>query len=163
VELLILRHAKAVPQGFENLPDEERPLAPEGTAHAESLGRRLLELHALPQRIYSSPLARARDTVQSFLRGARRSIEAEFPAVLRPGCTSKEIQEFLGWRASRSERLMIVGHQPDLGQIIGALIGGDRLAIHLPPGVLARVDLERPEVVWTGYLVWLWTAEMYGT
>lgn len=158
MELLVVRHAKAAPQG--SGPDEERPLTPEGHAQAESIGRALAKFDFLPGKIFSSPLVRARQTVGAILVGAGREIDTEFTPALRPGCSSKAVQEYLGAWVGRGDRLMIVGHQPDLGNFIAAVVAGGHAGVQLSPGALARIDLERPDVDWSGYLVWLWSPDL---
>ncbi|MBI2899613.1 MAG: histidine phosphatase family protein [Planctomycetes bacterium] len=162
MELLLLRHAKAVPQGTEGVSDADRPLTAEGARDAETLGRFLRRVDCIPGKIFSSPLLRARQTTGALLYAAGISAPAlEFTEVLKPGCAPVDLQAFLTLRAGRSDRVLIVGHQPDLGRFIGAIMGLEEAAVQLATCAVARVDVERPDVDWSGYLVWLWTPETY--
>lgn len=132
MELLILRHAQAVPQGFQGLSDEDRPLTPLGLHHAESLGRLLRDTGCIPSRVFSSPLVRARETALAVIRGSGAHPELEFTAELAPGGT---------FEPPRVDRILVVGHAPDVSRLAG-------FALRMPPCALARIELEPRHLIW---------------
>lgn len=150
MDLFALRHAQASPDAPS---DAERPLTPTGRRHAEALALRLRTLGALPAKIFSSPLVRARETALAL------DPNPELTDILAPGASPREICDFLAPRVTRDDRVFVVGHQPDLGALISALTGHG--SIVLPPCGLARISIDRPDVAWTGHLVWLLTPDVF--
>ena len=65
-ELILLRHAHAVPAGA-GQADLDRPLSPEGLAEAEAAGRWLEENGLVPDCVLCSPARRTRETLEAVL------------------------------------------------------------------------------------------------
>jgi phosphohistidine phosphatase len=127
VRLYIVRHAEAA-QGD---PDELRPLTPIGREQARDLGKHLAADGVRPDVILSSPLLRARETADEIARATGAPVE---PAEqLAPGATADGVRTAI---AGRGERVLIVGHQPDCGQITADL-GGDPGGGFPPAGIRA--------------------------
>jgi phosphohistidine phosphatase len=115
VQLVIVRHAEAAA----GEPDELRPLTPEGREAARALGKQLVAEGIRPDAVLTSPLLRARETAQELARPA--GLEAEPDDRLAPGATAESVNDAA---AGRGETVVVVGHQPDCGQIAAALTGG---------------------------------------
>ncbi|HSD65172.1 MAG TPA: histidine phosphatase family protein, partial [Vicinamibacteria bacterium] len=62
MQLLIIRHAIAAERGTPGIPDEERPLTPEGETKFREVAKGLARLVARPDALLTSPLLRARQT-----------------------------------------------------------------------------------------------------
>ena len=127
MRLVIVRHAEAEP----GEPDELRALTDEGRAQAEALGRRLSEEGVAADIVLKSPLLRARETAAALGLGTPEPSEA-----LRPGATAEDVRAAV---AGRGETVVIVGHQPDCGQIAAAL--GDGTEPRFPPAGMHVLDL----------------------
>lgn len=127
MRLVIVRHAEAEP----GEPDELRALNDEGRAQAEALGRRLRDDGILADAVLTSPLLRARETAAALGLGTPEPHEA-----LRPGATPESVREAV---AGRGETVVIVGHQPDCGQIAAAF--GNGTEPRFPPAGVHMVDL----------------------
>ncbi|MHC4607373.1 MAG: SixA phosphatase family protein [Planctomycetota bacterium] len=156
MELLIVRHGRAVDTGTEGVSrDADRFLSPEGKHEAQVLGRALSTLNALPERAFSSPLTRAEETAATVLKAAGCEAPIELSPGLKPGATPLGIAGLVTSRASGLGRIMIVGHQPDLGRLIGSLTGEEAVDLKFSAGSLARVDVSNPGKGWKGCLVWL--------
>jgi phosphohistidine phosphatase len=112
VRLFIVRHAEAAP----GEPDDLRPLTGAGRATARALGDRFAD--AGVDAILTSPLLRARETADAIGRGS--GIEAEADERLAPGASLEGLREAV---AGRGETIVVVGHQPDCGEIVLALTG----------------------------------------
>jgi phosphohistidine phosphatase SixA len=69
---------------------------------------------------------------------------------LRCGCALGQVQELVAEHSY--ERIILVGHEPDFGRMVGRLIGGGR--VYMKKSGVARVELERVEPG-AGVLVWL--------
>lgn len=138
-ELLIIRHAIAHERDASKWPnDDDRPLTDQGMDRFRRAARGLRRLVEAPDELLSSPLVRARQTATLLEQKAgfpeARELEAlraeaETPALIRA------LQE-------RSvERIAIVGHEPDLSQLIAALLGGSdaRAAVAMKKGAVAQI------------------------
>ena len=128
VRLYLVRHAKAAPGD----PDGLRPLTPEGREQARLLAERLAAEQ--PDAVVTSPLLRARETAEVLARAC--GLEAEPDELLAPGATSADARQAA---AGRGERVVLVGHQPDLGRIAAALTGGEEPPF--PTAGMAVIDL----------------------
>jgi phosphohistidine phosphatase len=135
MELYFLRHGEAsAAMGG----DAERPLTPEGrevtTRVAERLAVMGLELDAL----LTSPLARAIETAGIIAATLdAESLLAVEPA-LAPGFDADQLPDLIA-SSAESDRVMLVGHEPDLSATVSALVGGGRIVMR--KSGLARVDI----------------------
>ena len=112
--LYLVRHAKAE----RGEPDELRALTPDGRAAARDLGRRLADEGVAPDAVLTSPLLRARETAEEIARAT--GAEAEPVELLRPGATAADVRAAI---QGRGDTVVVVGHQPDCGQIAAELSG----------------------------------------
>jgi phosphohistidine phosphatase len=109
VRLVLVRHAEAA----SGEPDELRPLTPAGHAQARALGDKLRGDGLWPDAVLSSPLLRARETATGLGFGAAEPHDA-----LAPGATVEDVRAAV---EGRGETVIVVGHQPDCGEIASAL------------------------------------------
>jgi phosphohistidine phosphatase len=131
MRLYLVRHAEAAP----GEPDELRPLTSEGREQARALGRRLRNEDASPSIVLTSPLLRARETGAELAKAL--DVETEPEQVLAPGAGVDDVRAAI---EGRGEQVVVVGHQPDCGQIAAALTGGPEPSF--PAGGLVVLDLE---------------------
>ena len=115
MRLYLVRHAEAAPGD----PDELRELTPEGRAQARSLGEQLRVENASPDVVLTSPLLRARQTGGELAKAL--AVETEPDERLAPGASVDDVKAAI---EGRGEQVVVVGHQPDCGQIAAALTGG---------------------------------------
>jgi phosphohistidine phosphatase len=132
VRLYLVRHAQAAP----GEPDELRPLTREGREQARALGERLRDEDARPDALLTSPLLRARETGGELARALE--IEAEPDERLAPGASVEDVRAAI---EGRGERVVVVGHQPDCGEIAAALTGGGPEPL-FPAGGLVVLELD---------------------
>ena len=137
----LLRHGEAVnshPDG-----DEARPLSPRGVAAIEALARRFAILEPGPERVFTSPLLRARETAALMCAALGRRIKPEILDVLTPDSEPADVVAALAIEAPDARHVLLVGHQPLLGDLAGHLSDGHSRA--LPPGGWVRLEFgERP-------------------
>jgi phosphohistidine phosphatase len=131
VRLYLVRHAEAAP----GEPDELRPLTPQGRTQARELGSRMRNELTRPEAILTSPLLRARETGNELSRALQ--VEAEPDDRLAPGATAEDVRAAV---SGRGDPVVVVGHQPDCGQIAAALAGGPEP--RFPAGSLVIVEFE---------------------
>lgn len=146
MKLYFLRHGKADWPDWDR-PDDERPLNKEGKREMERIARFLRKLNIEPAVVLSSPLPRARQTVE--YAAAELGVELREEAALGKGFSLTRLRALL--KRAKGGDLMIVGHEPDFSTVIRALTGGD---VRLGKGGLARVDLEHGTAI-NGRLIWL--------
>ncbi|TWI69931.1 phosphohistidine phosphatase SixA [Pseudoduganella lurida] len=119
MDLILWRHAEAEP-GDEGLPDIERALTPKGQKQAKRMGQWLDSQLPESCRILVSPAVRTVQTAEGLGRKYKT-----VPA-LAPGAEAAAILKAANWPASK-ETVVIVGHQPTLGQVAALLLAGEEL------------------------------------
>ena len=121
-DLYILRHGIAVQPGTPGIPDDERPLTPKGEKRMHQIARSLRRLDLKLDRIITSPLPRARATAEVVAEELDAGDLLETADVLRAGADAATIRNWL--RERTEDRLMIVGHNPALTDLITLLVLG---------------------------------------
>src|SRR5437879_10127123 len=139
MKLLLIRHAAAMPRGTPGVPDDERPLTPEGKAKFRVAARGLARVTRRPDVLLTSPLPRARVTAEI----AARAFAPIAPA-LEPALARSSVDGILAALQTQppGARVALVGHEPLLGALLARLLGaakGERLAFE--KGGAALVDL----------------------
>ncbi len=137
-QLWLLRHADAEPHGTR--PDVDRELTPRGAGQARAAGVALAHLGPVFETVLFSPKVRARQTAElaaeQWGEAARTRLISHPP--LAGGFDAEQALQQLG-AGGPNGRLLLVGHEPDLSQVVGELTGG---RIDLKKGGLAVVRLE---------------------
>lgn len=151
MRLLIIRHAIAVPRGTPGLPDEERPLTPEGEAKFREAAKGLAALVDRPDALLTSPWRRAKQTA-SIAAAAWGRIEPVEATALAGG-SFEEQAEVLD-RYPEDATVAVVGHEPYVSELLGRLLGSrhdDRLTFK--KGGAALVEVPGP-LAGGGTLAW---------
>ncbi len=151
MQLYIVRHGPAGDAGDWKGPDRERPLTTSGKQLMLHVAERLDELGVTVDAIVTSPYVRATQTAEILARALHRTDQLETDARLGAGFEIADLMSLLADYADLSS-LMIVGHEPDLGQAICELIGAERLK--MKKGTVALVDLPDPHTS-RGQLQWV--------
>jgi phosphohistidine phosphatase len=139
--LYLLHHAAAVEADV----DPQRPLSPEGRAHAVRLAAAAAERGVRPDAIWHSGKLRARQTADG-IRSACNPL-AEFSAIR--GLQPTDPPEWIRDRLVGDEReVLLAGHFPSLPRILHLLVTGaaDGGAGEFP--LHGLVALERHENLW---------------
>ena len=161
MELIIIRHAIAVARGTPGVPDEDRPLTPEGEQKFREAAKGLAALVDRPDALLTSPWLRARQTA-AIAAAAWGRVEPVETAALASG--SFEEQAAVLDRYPGDATVAVVGHEPWVSELLarllgtrhderlefkkggaalvdvpGRLAGGGRLVWYLPPKVLRRL------------------------
>lgn len=115
MDLILWRHAEAE----DGAPDLDRRLTAKGARQAERMGA-WLDRHLPPDtRVLASPAVRAQQTARGLKRRFRVVEE------LGPGASAAAVLAAAGW-PDRREPVLVVGHQPTLGEVAAlALTGGE--------------------------------------
>lgn len=137
-ELILLRHAHAEPPAT-GQDDADRPLSVEGLAEAESVGRWLLEQALVPDCVLCSPARRTRETLEAVL-GVAGYVDQRIEPEIYEATPGTLIA--LADRHCDIGRLMLVGHNPGLEQLVALLSSGQSGDYRgMPPGGVAVLTL----------------------
>ncbi len=146
-ELILLRHAHAEPAD-NGLPDIDRPLSPHGLAEAEAAGRWLLEQRLVPDRVLCSPARRTRETLEAVL-GLTGYVEQRLDERVyeaTPGTLAALVDEH-----REVERLLLVGHNPGLEQLVALMSSGQTGDYRgMPPAAVAVLSLPKEATIEPG-------------
>ena len=115
MRLYLVRHAEAESGD----PDELRTLSARGREQAREVGERLAADGVRPDAVLSSPLLRARETADAIAKATGATAQPD--ERLAPGATAEDVRSSV---AGRGETVVVVGHQPDCGQIAASISGG---------------------------------------
>ncbi len=135
--LYVMRHAKS-DWTVSDASDFERPLNKRGMKDVPRVGRALQGTGLLPQRVITSPAARALATAEgiaSELTPSPELVHDERIYRSGPHVLSSVVAEF----GSGASCVMAVGHNPGMEEWVEMLCGA---AVRLPTAGLARIELE---------------------
>jgi phosphohistidine phosphatase len=150
MELYLLRHAHAGDPAKWHGDDAERPLSAKGRRQSERLGALLASIRFRPDALVSSPKLRALETARIVGKAIR--VEPAVDDRLASGFDLRRLATLVEER-NGPERLVLVGHDPDLSDLLAELVGAP--AVTMRKGALARVDLEGRPAPGEGALRWL--------
>lgn len=115
MDLILWRHAEAE-DGSLTLPDAQRQLTERGEKQARKMALWLSEHLPKATRILVSPAQRTQQTVHPLQRAY------EMEPRIAVGATAAELLAAAAWPTAR-DTVMVVGHQPTLGQVAAQLLG----------------------------------------
>jgi phosphohistidine phosphatase len=139
MQLIIIRHAIAVPRGTPGIPDEDRPLTPEGEQKFREAAKGLAGLVGRPDALLTSPWLRAKQTA-AIAAAAWGRLEPKETAALASG--SFEALAAVLDRYPDDATVVVVGHEPWVSALLARLLGtrhDDRLTFR--KGGVALVDV----------------------
>jgi phosphohistidine phosphatase len=125
VDLLVVRHAIAEDRlewSRSGKPDDERPLTAEGRKKMAAAARGLVAVVPALGVLGTSPHVRARQTADIVAEAYGKPQPVEVAALAHGGSRD----QLLAWLQRQHEQAVVavVGHEPDLGELIGWLITG---------------------------------------
>jgi len=150
----LLRHGDALPAGKDG--DDARTLSPRGARDLERLASHLAQIGWRPERVYTSPLVRARESARIALGLVTPSPEVEVLEALRPSGEPGAIVRALSEEGS-ARHVLMVGHQPLLGELAALLT--HRPGPGFTPACLVRIEFTEVPAAGGGTLRWRIQAE----
>lgn len=158
MEIYILRHAIAevAKPGSE---DGDRALTPDGKKKLREVMRVARAAGLTPNLILTSPYRRAVETAELSAEALGYREEPLRTNSLLPGSSAEEIWEEIRVHKDAQE-LLLVGHEPLLGQLAAFLLGVPALLIDFKKGALLRLDMDQFQVRPRGVLRWLMTPKL---
>lgn len=114
MDLILWRHAEAEEAG-DGVDDAARPLTPRGEKQAARMAAWLDRQLPDGLRVLASPARRTEQTARAL--GRKFKMRAE----LMPGGSAQDLLELAQWPRARGA-VLVIGHQPVLGQVIAQLL-----------------------------------------
>lgn len=139
-------------------PDSDRALTAAGRRKMMRVAIGLKRLGIVPDVVLTSPLRRAQETAALLASTLGRDLTVEIHEPLAPGTAPADLVR--GLRAYRAAgHLMLVGHQPDLGELASHLLTGSASLAPLPfkKGAVAAIEVASLPPRAAGVLQWFLT------
>jgi len=154
--IYIVRHGIAAPytrSGF----DGDRRLTDVGIDKTHRAARGMKVIGVRPDAVLSSPLRRAEETARIISR-VLDDVPVYICPPLAPGFNFDELSGAF-FKPPKPSKILVVGHQPDLGMLGSRLVTGDPEALQLPfrKAAAARVDVYGSPQLLRGTLQWFMT------
>ncbi len=148
MNLYILRHGPAKDQAaWAPRSDALRPLTKAGEKRVKEVAKTLRDRRISFDVILTSPYERALRTAEIVAKtlGQKRKLVRFSP--LAPGRSPQPLIQELASHSTQWEDVLLVGHEPSLGQLISLLVTGRSLSsIELKKAGLAKLRIEHPRV-----------------
>ena len=113
MDLILWRHAEAE----ERVPDNERQLTSRGLKQARTMAEWLRPRLPQKTRVIVSPTVRTQQTA------AALALDFETLSEIGPGVSARAVLRAAGWPEGNGT-VLVVGHQPTLGEVAGLLMSG---------------------------------------
>jgi phosphohistidine phosphatase len=160
-ELYVMRHGLAVTSGSVRFSDDaQRPLVPEGKEKMREIAGGLKRMGFEVDWIVTSPLVRAVETAGIIAESLASSVPVDVCEAMRPGGSPEDLLAFLAKRPN-CRRVLVVGHEPDLGELAARLIGaGGHANLAFKKGGCCMISFDEFPPKSPGQLVWWLTPRL---
>jgi phosphohistidine phosphatase len=152
MKLYFVRHAEAVARGGQ-VVDEHRYLTLHGRESFRLTARKMAKKGTIPDAIITSPLVRAVQTAE--ILSEALAFEGQFVVSpeLAPGFDVAKLHGILA-SFKKMSRLVLVGHETDLGEVAGTLLKLGR-PLPLKKGMVVCLKLPSPKQKARASLKWV--------
>src|ERR1035438_682928 len=159
MNLYLLRHGIAAePEAAGFKPDSERPLPARGKDRLRTAAKAMAELGLSFNLILSSPFLRAKQTAEIIAKNFKLRKKLAFSEDLTPAGNPRLLIQQLNQFRPDPDNVLLVGHEPYLGQLIALLSAGNTsLEIDFKKGGLCKLEAEFLLYGRCAKLVWLLT------
>jgi phosphohistidine phosphatase len=156
MQLYVLRHGEAEEQET-GLADRDRKLTAKGKRDLKDVLKLARRADVAPDLILSSPLRRAQETaaIAAEVLGCKQIVETRN---LLPGASPEQIWKEIG-TDYKVEKILLAGHQPHLGSLIGLLLEA-AIMVDLKKGAMVRIETHGKLGPPRGVLKWMITAKI---
>ena len=124
-ELYLVRHASAADRNEDWPDDDKRPLTARGVARFKESVDGMRKLGVEVDEIFTSPLIRAKQTAELMAAGLSGKPTVRTLDALAPGHSPGTLMAQLA-RSAKRRRIVLVGHEPGLGELAAHLIDAGR-------------------------------------
>lgn len=136
----VMRHAEAV-EGNDTLQDNWRYLSEKGRSAAEKMSSAIAKNGPKARLTITSPLTRAVQTAEIAGENACRKNVIVASELLLPGADVSKLVDYLKGGLT-SKRVMLVGHEPQLGLLVATLLGREDEVVSLKKGACVALELD---------------------
>lgn len=159
MNLYLLRHAIAVEAGAPGCSrDADRRLSEEGIRKLESVAIAMRGMGLEIEVVLTSPYVRARETARYVARVLGGDIPLVEAPSLSPSGTPASVARSLKALAPMPENVLLVGHEPNLGELASWLLSGNtRAQIRFKKAGLCRLSCAGLNTGARATLEWLLT------
>jgi phosphohistidine phosphatase len=160
--IYIVRHAIAEDVSHSGR-DEDRALTAEGRKKMKRAARGLASIGVAPATLLASPLVRAQQTAEIVVE-ALPQLKVETCELLAPGVDERALTKLLNG-ACAGRDVMLVGHEPDLGELLSFWLTGSRGGVEtrFKRGAVACVASGTLPPMGKAVLEWFMTAAQLGS
>ena len=153
--LYVLRHAKSDWSAAYGGVDHERPLNARGLDAARTMGRKLADRQAVPDRILCSSAVRTRQTIELAVEAGawnRSTILERSLYLASPGTAIDLLRD----QSDEAHSILLVGHQPTCAELVRRLTGDDpprfvtaaAACVHLDIASWSEIEPYRGRLAW---------------
>jgi phosphohistidine phosphatase len=153
MQIYLIRHAEAV-ERTTSIPDDFRYLTSRGRDRFREVAATVKQCRIEPQVIITSPLVRAVQTAEILSETLCFSGDLVVFPSLASGFRLNEFNRLME-NFSACREMAIVGHEPDLGELLGRLL--DISPCMLKKGAVAALKIKQMKPVSIATLLWLVT------
>lgn len=159
MNLYLMRHGLAVERGTRGYDsDHERPLTSKGERKVRRVAEALVKMEVSFDAIFSSPLLRSRQTADLLSNEMNSQGDVQLTEHLSPSGSTKALVALLQRLSGSPQDILLVGHEPDLGQLAAWLLtGGDNVSLVFKKGGVAKLAVDRLRIGRCATLEWLLT------
>jgi phosphohistidine phosphatase len=155
MRLYIVRHAIAHERDRKRWPDDsKRPLTADGRKRFRKAAQGLANLLPRKAVLLTSPFVRSRQTAELLAKVARLKAPRDASELAAHQPVRKAFDLL---RAQARKHIIIVGHEPHLGVLLGAALAGPsaKFAVELKKGGAACVEFAGRVAPGRGTLMWM--------
>ena len=154
MEIILIRHAKAENRDANSWPDDDlRPLTAEGRAEQRAATKAMKAMGIKFDFLVTSPLLRARETTDIVAKGYRWTEAPQVAEELGHGYGVSAVVKLLA-KFPPDATVAMVGHEPDLSDLTGALVTKDgRLNIAVKKSGVVGIEFDGPADAGKGTLL----------
>ncbi len=156
MEIYVLRHGEAEERET-GRADRDRKLTARGKQDLKAVLKLARKAEVAPDLILTSPLRRAQETaaIAAEVLGCKRVVETRN---LLPGASPELVWKEIG-SGPKVEQVLLAGHQPHLGSLIGLLLEAP-VMVDLKKGSLVRIATHARLGPPRGVLKWMLTTKV---
>src|ERR1041385_9010752 len=159
MQLHLLRHGRAE-EAVSGASDAARKLTLEGRTQVQHVLERAQRAGMAPSLILCSPYLRAVESAEIAAKvvgyDAGRIVRTD---ALVPISAARRVWEEIRSRRTESQ-ILIAGHEPLLGQLVGFLLAAPAMQVAVRPATLVRIDVDHFGAEPQGVLHWVLPPEL---
>ncbi len=162
MNIYLLRHGLAVERGSAKYRDDrDRPLTAEGRAKVKRIAQAMTAMDLEFDAILSSPFVRARETAELVAAGVKPRRKVTLCDALAADAEPAEIVPHLTALKPAPKEVLLVGHQPYLGNLASLLLASTSPdALEFKKGGLAKLRVSGSPAARSASLEWLLTPRL---